>query len=1167
MKKVLLLHLLAMSKKLMYIFLIQVFSMSVLFAYSGTAQVKTIDKIQIELNLKNSNIEEAFDKIEAATGYNFVYTNKKLKNIPLVNINRTTSLYEVLVDFSGQTGLQFKQINQNIHVKEGGVDIIPVAIAMIEENQEVISGVVIDATNQPLPGVSVIEKGTTNGTVTDLEGRFTLNVKGEASVVVFSFIGMMAQEIMIGNRRTFDITLLDDTKSLEEVVVVGYGSQVKREVTGNISTVKGEDLVRVQAPSFDAALQGRAAGVQVNQASGVPGAPSRILIRGTSSISAGSEPLIVVDGFPLTQELSGQGGINSFMSINPADIQDIQILKDAAATAIYGSRGANGVILVTTKTGKEGQSTVNFNYSFGVQQPVNMVELANGRQWLDMVDQSFANDDLGRTWDPVVDGSLVSAFVDDPNTYLTRAMVENNANGGGTDWLSPLWRQGSVEDVNISASKGTDKSSYFISLRYQDHKGLMNEQRLRTYGVRANLEFNIKNNLKAGIKTNLNFFENQLGQLGGSGEANPNGGRADRGNRGGYGAAIGGAVPVLPIFVGDGSYFDPLGGRNPIVANLPGNYLDKSENYRSINNIYVDYQPIKDLSIRGEVAVDTWYTKSTYHVSNAIRLSRYGEVGNTLRNNINLNAYATYNKKFGKHAFTVVGGAERQRRTFFRTDARAENLVSADFNIGETAGTNVISLVTGQFPEFRIQSYFARLNYNFSDKYYAMASFRRDGASVFGRNNRYGQFPAISAGWIISEENFAKNMGPVSFLKLRASYGRTGNADIPNVLENRYVTWPAYSAGSGIVQSVIGVPDIQWEEINTFDFSLDYEAFDGRVSGSLGFYQQDVKNMLLLNPIPPSQGILLGSSSIWANIGDLRNRGTEISINTVNIDSPGGFTWKSSFNLTLIRDRVMSLVPRLDENNLGIVQGATITRTGNRLGTYFMAEHAFIDPETGYEYIYEINQDIFNETGVIEKTGNTILATPASTQQNRIELEGKSGLPTYFGGFQNSFAYKGLELIVFFSFQGGNYIYDGNRVQVSGVSNFRADLDGRVWTPENPNSELPRPSYLNRTRENEPIARPGSTSLYLQDGSFIRLRNVQLSYDLPQSLLSKAKIKNGRVYVNATNLLTFTNYDGFDPEIARFDGNSQNRNLLQGFVGENPFPQLRTITAGVSFTF
>ncbi len=1161
-----LLRIIIMSVKfVLYGYAFLLFTMVSVLAGTASGQVKSIDEISIPIQEGELSIQEIFKTIEDKSELRFFYYDRKVDIKQRVELTSGSAIVsDILQEVAGKTNLHFKQINNTIAVNRRPKTKNTNSSEF--DDFKTVSGIVRDDSGDPLPGVTVFVEGASSGTVTDLDGRFSLETP-DTGYLIFSFIGFQRERVNLEGGNDFDITLKPDDDYLQEVVVTGYGSQIKREVTGNIASVKGEDLAKVQVPSFDAALQGRAAGVQVNQGSGVPGAPSRILIRGTSSISAGSEPLIVVDGFPLTQELTGQGGINSFMSINPADIQDIQILKDAAATAIYGSRGANGVILVTTKSGKEGQSSVNFNYSYGVQEPANMVELASGSQWLRMVDQAFANDGFDRVWDPVVDGGLVSSFVDSPNQYLTREMVENVAANGGTDWLSPLWRQGSIEDVNVSATRGTEKSSYFLSFRYQDHKGLMNAQRLRTYGVRANLDFNILDNLKTGIKNNFNYFENEQGQLGGSSEANPNGGRPDRGNRGGYGAAISGAVPVLPVFMDDGSYFDPFGGRNPIVANLPSNFLDKAENYRNITNLFVDYRPLEGLSIRAEGGIDTWYTKSTYHVSDAIRISRYGEVGNTLRNNININAYATYNKKVDAHAFNLVLGAERQRRNFFRTDARAENLVSSDFNIGETGGNNVISLVTGTFPEFRIQSYFARLNYNFNEKYYAMASFRRDGASVFGRDNRYGQFPALSAGWIISEEDFASNLGPVGFLKLRASFGRTGNADIPNVLENRYVTWPAYSFGSGIIQSVIGVPDIQWEEINTYDFSLDFEAYDARLSGSFGFYQQDVKNMLLLNPIPASQGILLGNSAIWTNIGDLRNRGAEFSLNTVNIDSPGGFSWRTAFNLTLVKDKVMSLVPRLDQNNLGIVQGATITRTGNRLGTYFMAEHAFIDPDTGYEYIYEIDQDLFNETGIIEKTGETILATPAAAQQNRVELEGKSGLPTYFGGLQNTFSYKGLDLTVFFSFQGGNYLYDDNRVEVAGGSNFRADLEDRIWTPDNPDGTLPRQSYLKRTRENEPIARPGSTSLYLQDGSFIRLRNVQLSYTLPASLLSRARIKGGRVYVNATNLLTFTDYDGFDPEVANFDADRQNRNLRQGFIGGNPFPQLRTITGGVSFTF
>ncbi|WP_114748229.1 SusC/RagA family TonB-linked outer membrane protein [Pleomorphovibrio marinus] len=1160
-----LLRIIVMSVKfILYGFSFAVLTMATTWAGSANGQVKSIEEISVRLNHDEFRVVEVFKQIENSTELTFFYFDRNVNVNKKVKLNLIEgSVADILADIAQQTRLKFKQVNNTISVNNAGGtsrNSIPIAVEEME-----ISGTVRDEGGEPLPGVTVFVEGTSSGTVTDLDGYYSISTPDEG-YLVFSFIGYKRQRVAIGSSTTIDVNLQPDDSYLDEVVVTGYGTQVKREVTGNISSVKGDDIARVQVPSFDAALQGRAAGVQVNQGSGVPGAPSRILIRGTSSISAGSEPLIVVDGFPLTQELSGQGGINSFMSINPSDIEDIQILKDAAATAIYGSRGANGVILVTTKSGKSGQSSVNFNYSYGVQDPVNMVELANGRQWLGMVDGAFANDGFDRPWDPVVDSGLVSAFVDNPNAYFTRDMAQNVANAGGTDWLSPIWRQGTLEDVNISATKGTDRASYYVSLRYQDHKGLMNTQRLRTYGLRTNLDFNILDNVKIGINNNFNYFANNQGQLGGSNQAFQGGGRPDRGNRGGYGSAIGGAVPVIPITLDDGSYFDPLGGRNPVVANLPNNYENSTENYRNIANLFLEYQPLEGLTLRAEGSADIWFTRSRIYASDVIRESRYGEVGNTQRNNLNLNAYATYNTSFNDHSFNIVAGAERQRRNFFRTDARAENLVSSDFNIGETAGNNVITLVHGTFPEFRIQSYFGRVNYNYKEKYYAMASFRRDGASVFGRDNRYGYFPALSAGWILSEEDIFSNLGPINFLKLRGSYGRTGNADIPNVLENQYVTWPAYSFGSGIVQSVIGVPDIQWEEINTIDFSLDFEAFESRISGSAGFYQQDVNNMLLLNPIPASQGILLGSSSIWTNIGDLRNTGWEFSLNTVNIDK-GGFQWRSEFNLTLVRDEVRRLIPQLDENNLGIVQGATITRQGNRLGTYFMAETAFIDSQTGYEYIYEIDQDLFNESGIIRKTGETVLATPANAQQNRVELEGKSGLPTYFGGFQNTFSYKGLELIVFFSFQGGNYVYDGNRYRVTGGNNFRADLEQRSWTPENPDADFPRQSLMYRTRENEPLAQPGSTSLYLQDGSFLRLRNVQLSYNIPPELLSRAKIKGARVFLNGTNLLTFTNFDGYDPEIANFDSNRQNRNLLQGFLGGNPFPQLRTFTGGVSLTF
>lgn len=1041
--------------------------------------------------------------------------------------------------------------------------------------EAVISGTVTSPEDVGgLPGVNVLLKNASQGTVTDIDGNYSLSVPGPEAVLVFSSVGFESQEVTVGNRSVIDLQLDPDLQSLDEVVVVGYGSINKRDVTGSIASVSGEEIAEVPVASFDQALQGRAAGVQVNQSSGRPGAGTRILIRGTSSISAGSDPLYVVDGFPIASDGPVGAGINPFNNINPNDIESVEILKDAAATAIYGSRGANGVVLITTKSGKQGKGEISLDYQRGVTTPVNMVDLANGTDWLNVTDQGWANDGFSGSWDPIISNSnLLSedAFADPDNPFhLNRDAIDSYLarNPAGTDWLDPFWQNGSIEQYSLSASRGFENGNLYLSGQYRSEEGLVKGIQLDRYVVRSKLDLSPADKVTTGINLNLSYQDASDMPLGETGEQRF-GGRNDRGRVPNLGAAILGTPPIIPMRLEDGRVFDPQGRRNTLLA-TQGLYEDVSQDYRVVGNLYLQYEILPSLSVRTEASLDYNSYRSKEWASNVVRPSFYSRESNFTNWNRNINAYATYDNAFNDdHYLNAVVGVERQQRgTPYRNVLGAENLISADRNIGEVNnfGEDVFLLSAGQFDEFRIFSYFGRANYRFRDRYLLGASFRRDGASVFGRNNRYGFFPAVSAGWILTEEAFAQGWSNVSLVKLRASYGQTGNPNIPgNVTQDGFTGWPAYGSGGGIVVTQLGNPNITWENIETLDASVDFGLWEDRVSGSVGVYQQNVKDMLLEVPIPESQGVLFGNSVIWQNFGQLRNQGLELSLSTTNINT-GDFRWTSSLNFTSLNNEIIRLDEALGltDNRLGVTNSRTVTRKGGRMAAYFIAEFAGVDPTTGYDMVYEIDQDRFLETGETVKTGRIVTATNQNVTDNRIVQEDKTSLPTFFGGFSNTFTYKGISVSAQFTFQGGNYLFDEvEQSQTSpGGGTIRQSYLGNYWTPENTNAIYPRPSLAGIARDGQALSR-GHTR-YLYKGDFARLNFVQVSYNLPLSLIESVGLKSARIFVSGSNLLTFTNFNGYDPEVVNSGGN---QNLSQGIVSGVQYPQVRTIMGGINIKF
>jgi len=1038
-----------------------------------------------------------------------------------------------------------------------------------------------------LPGVTVLLKGTSTGTVTDVDGNYSILVPGAAAVLTFSSVGFESQEITVGNQSVIDIVMEPDVKALDEIVITGYGSQIKRDITGSIAKVKSDELQSFSSVSADQMLQGLAAGVQVTGANGVPGSPSRVMVRGTNSISSGTEPLWIIDGMVLSAQGGGEldgfsrnastTGQNPLASINPNDIESIEVLKDAMATSIYGSRGSGGVIIVTTKSGKKGQKgTLNIDLQQGVTEVVRGPEeigFVNGDTWLALVDQARENSGLG-PFDP---NSILNDSRD-PNATLTRDQTTN------TNYFDEALRQGSFTQLDLSTSRGTDNASYYISGQYRNDKGVLEGNDFKRYSLRTNLDFNPVNNLEVGLRASFAYTDNQRAPNGGAPGGNSNLAR------GGYNMANTGALPWLPLYHptatdvdGNPILFDPLSGRNLRASLNRDNYINDVESFRTISVAFAEWHMpwVDGLSVRSEFGYDYVYTSNIEWGNTVLREgSNYAFDFSNTRQRWNYNIYGTYNKNIGKnHHLNVVAGFERTSQISRTRNIEADQLIGTAKEVG--APGNVLRISAGEGGEVYFQGLFARLNYKLMDRYLLGFSYRYDGSSIFTEDKRFGSFPAVSAGWIITDESFMNDDGFLNFLKLRASVGLQGNSTIdPNATLTTYATWGRYGdVGAGDLLNSIGNKDVTWETQTATDVALDFEFLDSRVSGSVGYYHQKVEDMLYRVPIPQSSGIFSNGPTIWNNIGDMENKGWEFQANAT-VMNRGDFRWTVGFNITTNKNKVLRLSNE-DDELYNVRNNGLVTKVGESIGFFRLAKYAGIHPEGGYELIEEMDLELFDETGERVPTGNLIPATRSNLQSHLFDLKDKTNLPTYFGGFNTSVNWKGIDFSMHFSYQGGNYIFDNAEFNTTFIgtrgSVLRADLVNNTWTESNTNAAWPK---LVWNRRYDVINEDGSISenerfdnrrngqrhdKFLKKGDFLRLRSLVLGYSLPTNVLEKIGLSRLRIYGMANNLLTITGYDGYDPEVVSLGG-SQSRNIEQGWIGTQ-LPQLRSFSLGINVGF
>jgi TonB-dependent starch-binding outer membrane protein SusC len=980
--------------------------------------------------------------------------------------------------------------------------------------------------NSILPGVSVQIKDTQRGTQTDASGNYSISAS-PTSVLIFSFVGLIPQEITVGNRTQIDVQLAADARSLSEVVVTGYGTQSKRNLTGNIAKVSGAEIANTPVTTFEQALQGRAAGVQVTSLNGKLGQGMQMRIRGSSSVTASNEPLYVLDGIPLTTKDQGTSSApqNPLADINFNDIESIDILKDASAAAIYGARASNGVVLITTKKGKSGKTKFNVGYQLGSSKPTHLRDWLNTAQYVELFSEAVQNEiDAGNLPATYLTGSTYSRFT----RYAAGDRAGWETGKYDTDWQAEAFQKAPMGQFDISASGGDAKTRFFVSAQYLDQKGILIKNSFKRLSGRINLDHKATDKLTLGVNVNLARTVN---------------GRLSNDNAFSTPLQIVALPPITPVI-------------DPRTNELSGNYTlyynpllnrdfssNVSTSYRTIGNIFAEYKFTNWLKFRSEVGTDIYnlnedqyFGKETSRntgAPNGQGFSSWAQITNYTTNN-----FFTLGQTFAdKHDVDVTVGMTFQKSEAsynqvtgqeFPSNAYRKVISAANITAGSSSGSN-----------FSFLSYFGRANYRFLNKYLLSVSGRIDGSSRFGANNRYGFFPAASVGWVITDESFMQDIPSLSLLKLRASYGLTGNAEIGNFDSYGLFRGDAGYAGvPGQRPEQIENPDLRWEQTTQTDVGLEFGFFAGRLSGEVDYYIKTTRDLLLNVNVPGTSGF----RSQLRNIGNLENKGWEFVLRSDN--TTGAFKWNTSLNLAANRNKILNLDGQ-------VIEGGYINRAveGQPIGSFYSIEYAGVDPANG-DALYYVNEE--RPDGTLDR--NT---TNDPNVAQRVVIGNPN--PKLVGGISNNFSYKGLEFNILFQGQTGNDIYNGGGKFQSANGDFfdnqTVDQLGR-WQKPGDITNIPQARLFGANGTAE-------SSRYLQKGDYLRLKTATLSYTLPTSLTNRVKLDRVRLYVTGQNLMTFTKYTGWDPEV--------NADYLAGNIGlGNDFysaPQAKTIIVGINLGF
>ena len=1053
------------------------------FVFAGHANSQNA---KVSLNKNRVQLQEVLDEIESQTDYLFI-SNRDLDLTQKVSVRvKDKSVQEVLEKVLENAGLTFTMEGVNIILSKEGTPVI----AEVQQQRKKITGTIIDQNGEPVIGANIVEKGTTNGTVTDIDGKYSLEVS-VGSMLSVSYIGYVDKEIKVGKEATIDIRLAEDTQALDEVVVVGYSSKSQSQLSSSVSVVSKENLRGVNSENVSKMLQGKSSGVVVSNGTGQPGSTPSIIIRGTGSIGAGTSPLYVVDGVI--------GG-----TANPNDIESISILKDAAATGLYGSRAANGVIIITTKSGKSGKTKINLDSSFGYGwKPNSNLKMMDSQQFYDF-HKTMHIDRYNTQYASVQTKPTLDEYL---NEKLPLSLLETN-----TDWRDLHYRTAPSHNHSLSISGGGEKTQFYASLNYYNEKGIFLQTGYEQYNFRANLKHKINSKITLSVLSNSRYSKK---------ENNSNG------------DAFWDSYVLLP-------WDNPWNEDGTMKSGTEDDWMGRHKR-NSLYPLQWNYNHVKTKKFSTDVKLDysitdwlrfsttnrgdsessvgeTYYDKRTVQGANS-----KGEltVPTTDMTTILTSNLLTASKNFNKHSISGILGYEYQKSSSSNVTSTGKG-IEPGFSVLDVSAE--AKSVGGTKNESVFSSVFFQGDYSYDNKYFLVASYRRDGSSRFGNENRYGNFYSIGGSWLMNKESFLSSFSNLDLLKLRLSYGTTGNANIPDFLaygiynyDNQYnnslASYPAQMAN----------PYLTWEIAHTLNVGFDVSVFK-RIRLELDAYQRTNKDLLQDVPLSSASGF----TSQKRNVGSVRNRGVDLNLHTNNL--VGTFSWNTDLNFSLNRNKVLKL-----NKGQSIISGNTCIQEGRELGYFYMREWAGVDPQTGaplWVSWLDENGNVINEDSGIKPT-----KVETTSNYNEASLLYIAPIhPDFTIGFRNQLAYKGFELDFLFNFVKGGNVYNSSRELIdsdgSQATQNQMNLmdDWNRWEKPGDIATHPKPILDSKTNSNK------ASSRYIESTTHLRLQNITFSYTFPHDLVKKVSISNLRLFVSGDNLLLITGYSGEDPEF-NYEGN------------------------------
>ena len=1070
----------------------------ILFCLAGIGASSYSQNIRFDVSYNGSNIVELFKQLEGESEFYFFYQKEDLKSLSTISVEaENATVMEILDDVLNGTSLDYKIVDRYIIIRKAGSDLSTLTKKLLQQ-QGNITGKVTDDTGNPVPGVTVLVKGTTLGTITDIDGNYSLNNVPDEAILMFSFVGMRSQEIPVEGKTVINITMEQETIGLDEVVAIGYGTVRKSDLTGSVGTVKKEVINSQVVENPLMALTGITPGVQVIQTSGEPGSSIGVRIRGANSILGGNNPLYVVDGFPITGNLD---------NINPNDIESMEVLKDASATAIYGSRGANGVVMVTTKKGTAGKTSVEYNGYFGIQKETKRIDLLNAKEFATLANVRAANDGVA----PYFSDSEITLF------------------GEGTDWQDEIFELGTIQNHSLIISGGSSKTKFNISANYFDHQGIIRNSFSNRYQLKLDIQHEISDNWKISAQNILSRTKkNDL--------------VSDNSTRGA--GILSGALdapPTIPVYDADGNYSDPRVYpfspdvmENPVLmTNEIKNHLTKNSN---LLNLAIEGVIFKDFTLRSSLGLEYYDRRTDFYSTTLYDRSYTGraKIGyNDFTNLLNENTL-TYFKEIGDHTLTVVGGVTSQKTTYQAVNAASNGYLTDVLENYNLESGSTIETSTSSYTDYSILSYLGRVNYSFKGKYLLTASIRADGSSRFGENSKWGYFPSAAAAWKVNEEEFWPGSGVVNSLKVRGSWGNTGNTAVSAyqslaTLSSISVVFDDNSTTAFAPGSTKPNPDLKWETTEQWDVGVDVGLFNNRLSFSADYYQKTTTDLLANVPLTPSSGY----SSITSNIGSTQNKGFEMSASYKLVQ--GEFSWDLGANISFNRNKVLELSQGADifgsklDHPLSIP--VSIVREGYPMGVFYGYKEDGLTEDGQIKYVDS------DKSGEFNALDRVIIGDPN---------------PDFIFGVNSFMSYKNFGLTLVLTGVQGNDVFNFNVSNVAdgfsfGINQIQ-DVLGNYWTEENPNPNAKYPKISENTRYEV-------SDRYIEDGSYIKLQNLELSYTINRP--GSFPLNNSQIYVGGQNLLMLTKYSWYSPEV-----NTKGSGISRG-IDMNGYPMTRTFLLGV----